>query len=310
MGEINTKDYLIDYLSITVHLPLANCVNLYNHHFSDALFGLIDQDHGAKGFKGVKEAAMGFQLKHSPGHGRDYCSFMFPGNACRAIPPEFFTYFYRTLKKQNIEFRVTRLDFAYDCVPFTPKMFFKIIEEDKYREKIGEKRLVRTLTQRDTVQLITQPFLEREDKSGLGRDTCYFGSRQSERYLRVYNMRGPTRLEIEYKGKRAERAAKDILSKNEEEWLEISIGHLLDFIDIDIDWWKEFKGDSERAYAKIYSAKEKSLENISGWLLDQVSPSLAAVTECTGGQILSDMLDEGAKRMHKNHKNLLSQYGK
>ena len=123
-------------------------------------------------------------------------------------------------------------------------------------------------------------------------------------------MRGPTRLEIEYKEKRAARVASEILSKDEEQWLDISIAHLLDFIDIDIPWWKEFTGDRERAYAKLYCAKEKSLEKISGWLLNQVSPSLAAVTECTGGQILSDMLDEGAKRMHKNHKNLLSQYGK
>ena len=56
--------------------------------------------------------------------------------------------------------------------------------------------------------------------------------------------------------------------------------------------------------------EEKSLETITDWLLNQVSPTFAAVIECTGGQIISDMMDEGGKRMHKNHGNLLSQYGK
>jgi len=310
MGELNKIDYLIDYLTITVHLPLTNCVDLYNHHFGDALFDLIDLPHGAKGFKGVKEAAMGFQLKHSPGNNKEYCSFMFPGQACQAVPPEFFTYFYRTLARQEIEFNVTRLDFAYDGVPFTPRDFFQVIEDDKKRIEKGEKQKIRTLSQRDTVRFITEPFLEKEDGSGLSRDTCYFGSRISERFLRVYNKRGPTRFEVEYKGKRAAYVASEILKEDEDKWLDISITHLLDFIDIDISWWKEFIGDRERAYAKLHCAKEKSLENICGWLMDQVSPSLAAVTECTDGQILSDMLDEGKKRMHKNHKNLLSQYGK
>lgn len=310
MEDKNINNYMIDYLSITVHLPLQDCLNLYHHHFGYALFDLYDLPHGAKGFKGVMAAALGFQLKHSPGYDRHYCSFMFPGQACKAVPPEYFIYFYRTLVREEIKFSVSRLDFAYDGVPFTPKEFIQVFKDDKTRIEQGNKQKVRTLSQRDTVQFITEPFMDKEDGSGLSRDTCYFGSRSSERFLRVYNKRGPTRLEVEYKGKRADLVAREILMKDEEKWLDISISHLLDFIDIDIPWWKEFVGDRERAYAKLHCAKEKSLEKISDWLIGQVSPSLAVVTECTGGQILSDMLDEGGKRMRKNHGNLLSQYGK
>ena len=187
MGELNKIDYLIDYLTITVHLPLTNCVDLYNHHFSNALFDLIDSPHGAKGFRGVKEAALGFQLKHSPGIEKEYCSFMFPGKACKAVPPEFITYFYRTLVRLESKFNVTRLDFAYDGVPFTPRDFFQVVEDDKKRIEKGEKQKIRTMSQRDTVRFITEPFMEKEDGSGLSRDTCCFGSRISERFLRVYN---------------------------------------------------------------------------------------------------------------------------
>lgn len=310
MEDKNINNYMIDYLSITVHLPLLDCMNLYHQHFGYALFDLYDLEHGSKGFRGVKCAALGFQLKHSPGHDRNYCSFMFPGQACKAVPPEFFTTFYRTLVRHEIKFNVSRLDFAYDGVPFTPRDFFLLFEDDKNRIEQGKKQKARTLSQRNTIQYITQPYLEKEDGSGLSRDTCYFGSRMSERFLRVYNKRGPTRLEVEYKGKRASLVANEILMEDEEKWLDISLAHLLDFIDIDIPWWKEFVGDRERAYAKLHCAKEVSLEGKRNWLLDQVSPTLAVVTECTGGQILSDMLDEGEKRMRKNHGNLLSQYGK
>jgi len=310
MEDKNINNYMIDYLSITVHLPLLDCMNLYHQHFGYALFDLYDLEQGSKGFKGVKGAAMGFQLKHSPGYDRNYCSLMFPGQACKVVPPEFFISFYRNLVRQEIKFNVSRLDFAYDGVSFTPRDFFLVFEEDNKRIEQGKKQKVRTLSQRDTVQFITEPFMEKEDGSGLSRDTCYIGSRNSERFLRVYNKRGPTRLEIEYKGKRAAHVANEILMEDEEKWLDISITHLLAFIYIDIPWWKEFVGDRERSYAILHCAKEKSLEKINDWLINQVSPSLAAVTECTGGQILSDMLDEGGKRMRKNHGNLLSQYGK
>jgi len=75
-------EYKIDYLSITVHLPLEECITLYNDHFCLALFMLYDLHHGAKGFTGVKAAALGFQLKHTPGNGSQFCSFMFPGQVC------------------------------------------------------------------------------------------------------------------------------------------------------------------------------------------------------------------------------------
>jgi len=148
--------------------------------------------------------------------------------------------------------------------------------------------------------------MEKEDASGFGRDTCYFGSRQSERFLRVYNMRGPTRLEVEYKGKRAALVASEILKEEVDKWFSISISHLLDFIDIEASWWKEFTGDTERAYAKLHSSKEKSFEKKREWLLKQVSPTFAAVKEVTNGEIIFEMLDEGERRMYRNHPDLIA----
>jgi len=140
----------------------------------------------------------------------------------------------------------------------------------------------------------------------MSRDTFYFGSRQSERFLRVYNKRGPTRLEVEYKGIRAAHIASEILKDEVDEWLEISMAHLLDFIDIDIPWWKEFTGDTERAYSKLHETKEKSIEKTGGWLLKQAAPALAVLVEVTNGEFLFEMLDEGRKRMYRNYPDLIA----
>ena len=300
-------EYLIDYFRITIHESTHECINLYQNHFELALGKLVSLHHGAKGYKGVMESAFGFQLKHTPGFDREYCTFEFPGDACKAIPPEFFIYFFRRINRLDIEFNVNRIDIAFDNVPFTPHQFKLAIEEDLANE---EKKIIRSLTKRDSMKWISRPFKSREDGSGIGQDTCYFGSRMSERYLRVYNKRGPTRLELELKGERASIVAKDLLMVDEKEWFTLMVGHLLDFIDIDKSWWKKFIGNEKRAYVKLHSAKEKSLEKTCDWLFTQVSPALSAVTECTDGQILYELLEEGYKRMQKNYSNLLSLNGK
>ena len=119
-------------------------------------------------------------------------------------------------------------------------------------------------------------------------------------------MRGPTRLEVEYKGKRATRVGSEILKKDVDKWLETSLAHLLDFIDIDIPWWKEFVGDAERAYAKIYCPKEKSIEKTAGWILKQASPAIAALQEVTDGSFIFEVLEEGRKRMYRNYPDLIA----
>mgnify|MGYP006302195317 CR=1 FL=1 len=300
-------EYFIDYFRITVHLSKRECMDLYHHFFHIALGDLVELEHGAKGFKGVLQSLHGFQLKHSPGNGLHYCTFEFSGNVCRMIPPEFFIAFYRHLTWEEIKFNVTRIDLAFDNVPFTPHHFEEAINEN---QTFPEKNIIRSLTRRESFKWYSSPFKEKEDGGGLGQYTAYFGSRQSERFLRVYDKRGPTRLEAEFKGDRASLVTDDLLTQEEKNWFSIMIGHLLDFIDIEKPWWKALIGEHERRYARIQSAKEESLDKKREWLHYQVAPTLAAVLECTGGEELFSLLEEGKKRMRDSHQNLLSLHGK
>jgi DNA relaxase NicK len=304
-------EFIIDYFRITVHESTEYCVENYDYYFKDFLGPLYESSRGAKGFKEALEAALGFQLKHTPGANREYCTFEFPGQACKAIPPELFGYFYNVLKLEEKRINVNRIDLAFDGVKFTPLQLYEVILKDGER-KPTEKSLVRSLTQRESVHYEIEPLKEKEDKSSVARETCYFGSRSSERFLRLYNKRGPNRLEVEYKGDRASIVADDLFKDlyNLHEFFDIAISHLRDFIDIDLPWWWEFINDKDRAFAKIIKAKDETLEKKKDWLLSQTAPTVAALQYITDGEFVHELIIEGRKRMNKNCSNLLALHGK
>ena len=305
-----TIEFMIDYFRVTVHLPLGECIKLYDECFQIELGDLADLEHGAKGFKGVMGSLLGFQLKHTPGNGREYCTFEFPGKVCGSVAPEQFKDFYYLIKsKKYIKKNVTRLDLAFDNEPFSPSMFYQAILDDVNRSE-KDKPVIRSLSERKSVIFISEPLKMREDNSAPGRDTCYFGERSSMRFLRVYNKRGPIRLELELKEERANLVAESLFSTNVDNWPVVAISHLRDFIDVDRPWWKEFISDTDRAYKKLQYAKDITLENSKRWLIKQVSPVLAAVSECTMGLIMLEMNQEGRKRMYKRYTPLLSAFGK
>jgi DNA relaxase NicK len=295
----------MDYFRITVHTTLENCEKLYKECFEYALGSLTDQEHGAKGFKCVLGALLGFQLKFNPGNDRNYCTFEFPGQVCGSIAPEQLIDFYNLTRIRKYKTNVTRLDFAFDNVPFSPFQIYQAILNDASRKE-NEKPIVRTLTHRETVNWVSTPLKKKEDGSGIGQDTCYFGERSSMRFLRVYNKRGPTRLELELKDRRADLVASLILEKMADEWPDIAISNLRDFIDIDLPWWYEFISNRDRAYNTLKYAKDVYLEKKEQWLLNQVSPTLAAVSEVTSGEILLKMHTIGRKRMDKKYHSLIT----
>jgi len=302
--------FIIDYFRITVHESKEYCSEIFDEYFKEYLGPLYDSSRGAKGYKGAFDAALGFQLKHTPGANREYCTFEFPGKACKAIPPEIFGLFYSVLLLEKKRINVNRIDLAFDGVKFTPFQLYAVILQDEER-KPSEKSLVRSLTQRKSVHYEIEPLQEKEDKSSIARETCYFGSRYSERFLRLYNKRGPNRLEIEYKGDRASIVTDDLFKnlQNIDDFYDIAISHLRDFIDIDLPWWWEFVNDVDRAYAKIHRAKDVSIEKSKNWLLMQAAPTIAAINQIERGQFLMELEIEGRKRMYKNCSNLLALHG-
>ena len=195
--------YGIHWLSFVVHDARSRALLLYNLFFKD-LFGEL-QRHGARWSRfsgGLVRACLSFKVYLTPSHGEEeYFHFEIPGQACEQIHWQILQGVDNVLRNNYPgRYHYSRLDFAFDDLPFTPQDVENAIRTGK----------VRSSAKRDTLTISKMPF-ERQENGELGTHTVNLGSRQSERMIRVYNRRGFTRLEMELKDKRADLVAKEIL---------------------------------------------------------------------------------------------------
>jgi hypothetical protein len=280
-------EFCIDWVTVTIHANLAAVVKLVNDNFS-MLGVFLEIGHGGMGYPLCLSALLGAKIYHSPKDGSIRCTVVIPGKACSAIPPEFLSVFHDQLVNMGVRFNYTRIDTAFTGVDFTPVEFGQAVKDNQ----------IRSLAKRSTLRYIQSPYLERED-GNLGCDTVYLGSRESQRYLRVYNLHGPTRLEVEYKADRAQIVACAVLSHYVDDWYMIAVSHLRDFIDVNAKWWGSLIRGGKRAFAKIINAKEVAITELVRWLDNQVSPALSIVVDCLGFDILEWMIIRGRRRAGK-----------
>jgi len=139
-----------------------------------------------------------------------------------------------------VVWRCTRLDIAFDHVPFSPRQCY-----DAWQR--GD---VRCAANRDSYKWI-------ESETG---NTLYIGSRMSGRFVRIYDRRGFTRLEFELKGHWADGIGAVVAAAPYETWRDFALSHLrqfLDFVNRDtggsvsradlLPWWAVFAERVERA---------------------------------------------------------------
>lgn len=82
--------------------------------------------------------------------------------------------------------------------------------------------------------------------------------------LRVYDKRGPVRLELLTRKDRATIICTEVLTQKVDQWAFLALGHLRDYIDfVDKDtkrmlsWWEAFVTETARANLKVTDAKQK-----------------------------------------------------
>lgn len=130
----------------------------------------------------------------------------------------------------------------------------------------------------------------RHDRNAQG-ETFYMGSRSSGRMVRVYDRRGPTRLEMEWKGERAVLLWRRLLACAEEGWSAEAMSELrayLDFRDRSasvrpdccplLAWWSALTDGAGRSCVTIPRAV-RTLDDKRAWLRHQVAPVLAMVAD-------------------------------
>lgn len=164
------------------------------------------------------------------------------GRGCQVYGPDVLQGFMRFLLDVDVRFNGLRIDLAFDHVPFTPYDVDQAIRR-------GD---------------INSRCLKVEDREWMDNEegqTAYLGKRKAGklRRLRVYNKRGYTRCEAEFRKEWAKTTIRELAMAPMDQWPTIGIGLLrgmVDFVDSGADdrpdrcpllpWWAELVGDVEK----------------------------------------------------------------
>ena len=161
-------------------------------------------------------------------------------------------------------FKVTRLDLAYDGVPFSVADCVAAAMPGLVNLRSPVKRGHGIIPLGDPVP-------------GEDGATFHWGSRSSDRSLRVYDRRGPVRLELEVRRDKSDLLARDLLARPVDAWASRTIQYLRDFIDfVDrssnsnisraalLPWWAQFVQGAQRIKLKVERAPSALVARVVG----------------------------------------------
>lgn len=185
---------------------------------------------------------------------------------------------------------------------------------DDRRERRASARVVRgAVVDRQYVSHADPGGYREDDHTGAA--TAYLGSRESERFLRVYD-KDPngfdprTRYELETKGEVARLVASAVAAAPAVDAAAVVCAHLLAFVDFRhrsdgdrgdrgarLAWWSALVDGFTKARG-VVAVKVDSLARRAGWLRRQVAPTLAAIWARPdyGNGWLNELLGDGLDR--------------
>jgi DNA relaxase NicK len=223
----------------------------------------------------------------------------FPGQACEVIGPACWA-----LLKRFDWRDLNRVDLAFDG---WTKDGEKLRPKDLYDMVEADRSSVRSRIDRDCVTMTCRVS---------GEQTVYFGSRESERFARVYNKREETRLELQLSGRYVQALGVCLWSGcNVKQWAFGVLRDHIDFVEAGESnisratlqsWWASFVERWERC--RVMAAKKvQTLDTCYQWLRSQVSAMLATLVRGSGGSVdfIFDLISEGESRMGARHSQLL-----
>jgi len=189
--------------------------------------------------------------------------------------------------------------------------------------------------QEDEVCTDAQVIDEWHALRGVGH-TIYFGSRSSERLLRIYDKAAEqvkkaggnaampdefwVRVELELKGDRAKVAGQMIVD-HRETWQILGAGWIRDFVDFkepeleDINkarwetsrWWLDFLDNAAKCKIPI-KREEQTIERIVAWVDKQVAPSLFVLSATVGHDQVFERVGAASARLSARQVQLINEW--
>jgi hypothetical protein len=273
----------IHWFSFTVHAPVDYAYKLWKKYFFDSLGELVKTERRGRGFEHIDVALMECKLYHSPMKSKEketklteYFHIELTGEGCDCLVPTIFQDLFLELKHSDYKYLVTRLDIAWDDLPFTPSEFCQAVLNG----------YAVTCAKRESLSIVQSPY-ELRDNGVLGTSTCYLGSKDSARFIRVYDRRGGTRLEFVMKDERATVVCDDIFQHHYQDWDFVSRENLVQYINFTVDFsvWYDFVNFAQSADIIISSARRVSLAKMESWFDRQVSVALSVYFDVWGHRV-------------------------
>ncbi len=191
---------------------------------------------------------------------------------------------------------LSRADLAFDGAPFSPADMADWVRAGSIRCKSSSRHY--------TEDLGTSP----------DGNTLTLGSRSSERYLRAYDGRGFTRVELELKGDYA-RAFLPVLLAEDAEFAAALVGLLRDFVDfVDassssnisradlLPSWEAFTAGLERVRLRVAASVAPTIERLERYIRKQVAASLYVFL--AAGNSFAELLELGEGRLKARHRSM------
>jgi len=229
------------------------------------------------------------------------CHVVADGSACEALGLDGLRRIYAELR-----LRVARFDVAQDGCPFTPSQVAGAWYSDDVRTKVkvaGDAREDRRWRSCDW-------------QSSPSGDTFYMGSPRAARRVRVYDRRGPVRLELQSRDSAAEAIAADLFAAPVEDFGRRFLGHVRAFVDFIeagegnvtrrplAGWWAAFCEGVEKSRVRVTAVVVDTFERIAAWVEHQVAPMLAVVAARRGDVAVAALLSRGRSRWRSRHARL------
>ncbi len=219
------------------------------------------------------------------------CCLSLPGEACEVLG-------WDRLGSLTAPYKPTRVDFAFDDGPLTPKRFEYFVQHG----------YARTRARRNRMQV-------HHDYSPTGGHTATLGTRQSSRFLRVYDRRGFNRMELELHDGYAE-ACYELLHIDPDRARAAALAMLRQFVDfIDptddknrtrcrlLPWWEKWLRDVEKALVKLPPVPKMTQARAYAWMEKALSPVLSALRAASPSRF-EEIIRDGVSRWTPKHASL------
>ncbi len=304
--------WAIDWLAVTVWgVDVDRVARLVSEAFHFGKQVGVDEWQAAGGarFYGRRHEYLGATLlsEYLSRGAEDNAHVVMPGETC-AVGVDALLQLLTRLRMWSSRFAVARLDLAVDGVPFRPMDAYEAVQAGHTVSWVKRGR-----------DGAVSHVWHASNREGEGT-TLYIGRRSSQRFMRIYDRRGPTRVELETKDAYADAVARELVERrgDDAELARFVVGCLREFCDFGVQdgahgsrdaallpWWRAFVGEAERIGKLVVDRREAlSVDRTLRWVDRAVVPSLAMVVTCygdAGERLLLDWIDSAKPRLSPRH---------